>query len=104
MKDRGMIKWAPFNSVANVENIINKLEYKKRKVSKPVLSDDQTVRLNKVLLEAFQTKSIVLLKYYLDGYSYFQRGGIERIDSNKRFFVINEKTIFFSQLIAIRIE
>lgn len=40
-KDRGMIKWMPFNSLMNGRTVVNNLINEKSKVKMPILSEDE---------------------------------------------------------------
>ena len=40
-KDRGMIKWAPFNSLINSQYLINSLVFEKTKINKPTISEEE---------------------------------------------------------------
>ena len=41
-KDRGIIKWLPFDSLVNSKSVVESILYEKRKVKKPILSLEQT--------------------------------------------------------------
>ncbi|UKI29039.1 MAG: hypothetical protein L6V78_01405 [Clostridium sp.] len=47
MRDRGEIKWAPFKSVINGKYIVSEIEKKKKRINKPMLSDEQVSYIEK---------------------------------------------------------
>ena len=53
MNDRGIIKWAPFDSVISSTRLKIEVSNKKEKLSKPILSDDQKIIIENNLLQAY---------------------------------------------------
>lgn len=87
---RGMIKWLPFKSLVGQEKYIEELKEKKKKVEKPILSDDQKEEINEVLVS--------LLRNDLVEITYFSNG---RIISKEDIFVkcdLNIKRIYFKEI------
>lgn len=97
------MSWAPFNSVISGNTIIEELEIKRKKVKKPVLSEDQLNIINTNLLEAYQNKITVEMKFYLNSYIYKLRGIITNINYLKKELTINKKIIHFSQIISLKL-
>ena len=63
-KDRGMIKWAPFNSLMNGQSIVNSLVFEKRKIKKPSISEEEQKVLEEKIIEAYYCQNIILITYY----------------------------------------
>ena len=49
-KDRGMIKWMPFNSVVSNKEILYSLIKEKEKITKPHISEDETNEFEKTMM------------------------------------------------------
>ena len=102
MKDRGIIKWQPFNSLIPSQILINSILKDKRKVKKPVLSLDQLYQLNNLVLECFYNNLEVNIKYYKNNQINFIKGQITKIDRNNQFIYVNDNLkLHFSQLLQI---
>ena len=102
MSNRGEIKWAPFESLFRVQDVLSELETNRKKAIKPVLSEDELQAIEATLLEAFHTKSCVLIHYYYEGLSY-QKKGLSKIFFKKGFFfkithlyILNRSFMFLS--------
>ena len=84
---RGMIKWLPFKSLVGQEKYIEELKDEKRKVEKPILSEDQKEEINEVLVSLFKNDPVRI--------TYFSKG---RIISKEEEFIkcdLNIKKIYF---------
>lgn len=100
MKDRGMVKWAPFNAVAPGTYMINEVLKEKNKVAMPILSEDQKLALQSKMIDSFNNQEAVKVKYFRNGKYYIREGFITNIDPNSHKIVINRAfSIFFSQII-----
>lgn len=100
--DRGIIKWAPFNSVAPSKEIINKLTLEKQKISKPILSEEQLNALQKGLFEAYNNEIKTKIEYYKNGNILKEIAIIKVLDlSHERIILTNNKIIYFNQIIKI---
>ena len=102
MSNRGEIKWAPFESLFRVQDVLSKLETNRKKAIKPVLSEDELQAIEATLLEAFHTKSCVLIHYYYEGLSYQKKGIVENI-FQKRIFFQDHSSLYFEQIIHVSI-
>ncbi|MBQ6687541.1 MAG: YolD-like family protein [Bacilli bacterium] len=100
--DRGIIKWAPFNSVAPSKEIINRLNQEKQKINKPILSEEQLNCLQQKLLESYTGEIKTTIEYYKNGKILKECSFINRIDLNQRRIILtNNKIIYFNQIIKI---
>lgn len=93
MNDRGMIKWAPFNSVIPSNIIINNIMVNKNKNTMPTLSEDKIEDLEEKLKEALTTQKIVNIKYFYNGNIFIKQGKIKFIDSYRKKVVLNDSSI-----------
>jgi hypothetical protein len=102
MRDRGMIKWAPFNSIINGEYIAKEIEHEKSKINKPILSEEQVNNLEKEIIEAMINKINLNFEIYQSGYVYNIKGTIIKIDSSKgKIYLNNNHYLYFCEIINI---
>ena len=47
-KDRGMIKWMPFNSLINSNEIVKSLIHEKSKITKPIISEEESKNIEEL--------------------------------------------------------
>ena len=99
--DRKMKKWQPFNSLINSETIIKELANEKRKIKKPIISEDQKTSNESILLNAFFEHDLVFIEYYDNGDIITIKNYIKKIDSiyNKIYFY--NKILYFDQIINV---
>ena len=102
--DRGMIKWAPFNSVVSSKKMVNEILKEKNKVIMPMLSDEQKNILEKNLVIAFYENEKISLKYYYSGNIYTFSDYIKKIDFTYHKIYFNNKTLLFEQIVSASIE
>lgn len=101
-KDRGMIKWQPFNSVINNKTLINSILKEKEKIRKPELSDEEIELLEDKIIVSYYTHSNLLITYYQDGYLLKTISKIIKIDQiYKKVYLDNHKILLFKQIIDI---
>lgn len=103
MIDRGMAKWAPFNSVVPGTVMVNDVLKKKNVVQMPMLSEDQINDMEKRIIVSYNNQSIVKVKYFRSGRYYVRNGKITNIDCNYRKIILNGNfPVYFSQIIEIK--
>lgn len=101
MQDRGMIKWAPFNSVVNSKYIVEAIIIEKSKIRKPILSDEQIAEIEDNILESFINQIPLSFKIYQGGFIKEIKGTVVKIDSVKtRIFLDNHKYLYFREIIS----
>ena len=101
-KDRGMIKWAPFNSLINSQYLINSLVFEKTKINKPTISEEEQKIIEEKIIEAYYCRNKVLITYYKDGYLLKTKASIEKIDSiYKTIYLSNQLKLLFKQIYKI---
>ena len=99
MRDRGMIKWKPFNSVLNsndLYDIINSKNIKK----KPIISEDVLYKIDYTIKEAYINKSKVKIDYWCDNINTII-GVIDKIDTQKKYILVNNTKIYFKDILDI---
>lgn len=102
MNDRGVIKWAPFNSVINGNEVLEEIKFEKSKITKPILSEEQVANLEEKIIIAYSGKVLISLYFYKNGYINIINGRITKLDSVNKIIIINNKTkIYFDNIIDI---
>ena len=103
MIDRGFIKWQPFNSCFETQKVADNINREKMKEKIPVLYSDQIEALEEKINAAFQLKTNINIYYYEDGMFYNIIGKITFIDIYKKKIYLNNKSIYFKQILKITI-
>ena len=102
LKDRGMIKWQPFDSVISSKEIVSTILINKYKINKPILSIDQLEVLNELIKENYYNQNIVKIKYFKNNNIYNIKGQITFIDENSKIVLINKNLkLHISQILQI---
>lgn len=101
-KDRGIIKWAPFNSLINGKYIVNSLLIEKNKVIKPIISEEEQKILEEKIIEAYYCQNVVIITYYKEGFLNKTKTKIKKIDSiYKTIYLTNNLKLLFKQILNI---
>ncbi len=101
-KDRGIIKWLPFESLTPSKKVINSILYEKSKIPKPILSLEQQQEIEEKLIEAFYEQIEVTLKIYQNGYIKTTTSSILEIDyAYKKITLKNKDKVLFKQIIEV---
>ncbi len=102
MKDRKMTKWLPFDSVTSSKNAVNKLEYERNKIEKPILSEDELNEIEENIIRAYQLKQTITIHYYENGYIKKITNKIHKIDTiKKRIIFCDHSFIYFNQVLDV---
>lgn len=102
MNDRGIVKWAPFNSVINGNQLLDEINYERNRISKPILSEEQIADLEENIIIAYSERSIINLYFYKNGCINIINGQITKLDPANKIITINNKTrIYFNNIIDI---
>ncbi len=99
MIDRGIIKWRPFDSVYSSKSIIKEIMSEKNKVDFPILSEDQLNYIEEQIIFAYNSKLIIKLQYYFNGYIFNITGTIDKIDKNNKKIFIKNTPLYIKQII-----
>lgn len=101
-KDRGIIKWMPFESLTPSKKIIESILTEKEKVKKPILSLEQQQEMEEKLVSAFYEQEKITLKFYKNEKIYTITSFIASIDTTyKKIIFQNKTTIHFKQIVEI---
>ena len=100
MSERGMKKWAPYKSLNEQENYLNKLHKDNERVEKPKISSDAAEEINKILVN-YQGEEL-LITFYRNNNIQSITSIIKKIDAdNKKIVLPDRKTIYFIELIGL---
>lgn len=99
MSDRGMMKWAPYRSLVEQSEFLEKMRMEKNKKPKPMLTQDRIEEINQVLSN--YKGEVVGITYYHDGYTYLIKTTIKRIDVENRLLILPEGKLKFTDIIRI---
>ena len=103
-KDRGIMKWAPFDALTGHGDMLEDMIYNINKKQKQELSDDEYQELNETIKEALESNKQISIEYYDNGYSFTTFGRIKKLDTiNKQIKLDTEETIPFEDVLQIRI-
>lgn len=98
--NRGMKKWAPYKSLNEQADFINKMYYEKHKIERPKISSDVAQEINEILLT--YNNEILQITYYDDGYIFKIESTIHRIDiNNRRLYLDRTSYIGFENLLNL---
>jgi len=100
MKDRGMMKWAPYKSLDQQKGFLAKMVYERGKRERPLHSSEEAETINKVLIN-YHGES-VFLRYYDEGYYQDTQGKITKIDSIYKCLLIANMKIAFRDIVELR--
>lgn len=104
MKDRGMIKWMPFDSLTSSKQVVQTILKEKNKVLKPVLSEEQMLEIENRLWEGFHNQMIVHVSYYFRGRILNKDSIISSIQKNSKKIIFKDYSfLYFDQILKISI-
>ena len=89
-QDRGIIKWAPFDTLISYQEVLSAMKYERGKADKPILSDDQYEILDRTISEAMMRKQMIHVTYYENGYFKMMYGLLKAYDDIKKALVFRE--------------
>lgn len=101
--DRGMVKWMPFNSIISSKKMVRDIIKSKRKISKPILSEEQINYIENEIVNAYFCKEKLIFNYYYDGKIYTKQDYIKKIDFTYHKIYLNNLTIAFEQIISVKL-
>lgn len=101
LRDRGMAKWAPYKSLPEQEDYLEKMEEEKNKVDKPLLSDDELIELD-TKLSTYNRGDPISIEYYDYGFIKIVDDYLDYIDTiNKRIVLKNRMSIPVSNVLSL---
>ncbi len=102
MHKRENVKWAPFNSVINGDEVLKEIKEKKEKRNKPILSEDQLEELERLVMESLADQCEIEIIFYKNNRFYKTSGIITAVDKIQKKLTINNNTsYYFSNILKI---
>ena len=103
-KDRGIVKWAPFDALTGHGDMLEELIFNINKKEKNILSDDECDELNSTVSNAFNNQKTISIEYYNNGYSYQTFGLIKKLDSVKKIILMETgESIHFDDVLKAKL-
>jgi len=99
--DRGIIKWAPFNSTINNKELISGILKEKKKIKMPDLSEEQKRIIENKIINAFYTGEDIKLEYFYNGMIFTLNERIKKIDSTYHKIYFKNQILLFEQIVKI---
>lgn len=100
-KERGMIKWMPFNSVVPSNDVIKSILIEKSKIKMPVLCEEQKNKIEHDLMLKYYANEKISISYYYQGKILTINERIKKIDSVFHKIYFENHTLLFDQIIKI---
>lgn len=104
-RDRGIIKWAPFDSLVGYHSMLQEMKARLKKRTKPILSEDDLETLNRNLQNAYEHNLEIECRYYKKGYFITTFATIVRLDFvYKRIILSTKETIAAENILSITLQ
>jgi hypothetical protein len=97
MKDRGMVKWAPYKSLTEQGDFMMAMHHKKNAIEKPRISSDKAESINNLFV-GYNGENVAV-SFYLAGSIKESRGIIDKIDTIYKFIEMNDIRIPFASIV-----
>jgi hypothetical protein len=92
IKDRGLMKWAPFQSLPEQWQMLKRNYEDDNKVSMPLLDDGELQQINNCIMQSLESQSPILLQLYDSGYLQELNGIISKVDPYTKIVKIQDKS------------
>lgn len=100
MKDRGMVKWAPYKSLIEQEDFMGNMKKKRQRIEKPLNLEEKSEEIDMLLRQYHGQK--VVVSYYEDGFIEKISGTIDLIDTTYKFVLVNGDRLYLRNIIDIK--
>ena len=87
MSDRGMKKWAPYKTLDEQWNTLDRLHANEEKVEKPKISSEAAEEINEILVNYHGQE--LELYYYKSGRILKEKSTIKKIDAFNKVLILN---------------
>lgn len=98
--DRGMKKWAPYASLIEQKDYLNRMRKSKERVSKPLLSAEQAEEINDLLLHC--RGEDLIFRYFKDGFIYEIQQSILSVDCASKVVHGSEMCLPLKAIIGLK--
>ena len=97
--DRGMMKWAPYQSLIEQGKYLAELRERRSRVPRPLISSDRAEEINYVLVN--YESGLVKAKYWRDGHTHEFVDSIKKIDETSKRVYFSTRSIDFKDLLNL---
>ena len=97
--DRGMMKWAPYQSLIEQGKYLAELRERRSRVPRPLISSDRAEEINEVLVN--YESGPVKARYWKDGHIYEFVDDIKKIDGTGRKLYFSTRSVAFKDLLNL---
>lgn len=97
--DRGMMKWAPYQSLVEQGKYLAAMMEKKSRVPRPLISSDRAEEINQILTAYHQ--ETLKARYWENGHIYEEKTQIQKIDVQAQRLYLGSHSIEFRNLINL---
>ena len=98
-EDRGMMKWAAYQSLVDQSTALALMRKRKNRIPKPSISSDQAQEINEILV--YYSGEPVSATYWRDGALIEVNGVISKIDATFQYLLLGGTKIDFKSLIRL---
>lgn len=104
MRDRGMIKWRPFDSLGSSSKMVQHILDEKNKFSKPIMSEEQLKEIETKIWEGFHSQMELSIVYFFRGTFQKKEHGliIQIFPGQKRILFQDGTSLYFDQIIQVK--
>lgn len=90
-----------FNSLVSNKDVMKSLILEKNKISKPIISEEDSKTFEELIIEAYYMHNKVLISYYKNGYIYKTTSYIKKIDKVQKLIYLENIKLLFNQITSI---
>lgn len=99
MRDRGMVKWAPYKSLIEQEDFMGNMKKARIRIEKPKNCEDKAEEINDLLINYHGQE--VTLFHYNDGLIEKISGIITEMNTTYKYLVVNGNRYYLKNIIDI---
>lgn len=96
-------KWLAYDALEGYKEGLKEIDAEYERASKPILSENQLIEINNILLEAYQNKSKVKITTFYDGKIIIKEGLIIKIDLINKIIHLGKDKLTLNMIINITI-
>lgn len=99
MRDRGMVKWAPYKSLIEQEDFMGNMKKARKKIEKPKNCGDKAEYINNLLMNYHGQE--VTITIYNDGVLEKISGTITEMNTTYKYLVVNGNRYYLNNIIDV---
>ena len=99
MRDRGMVKWAPYKSLIEQEDFMGNMRKARKRIEKPKNCEDKAESINNLLMN--YSGQVVTITHYNDGLLEKISGTITEMNTTYKYLVVNGERYYIKNITDI---